>query len=64
LHNVRVRDRDLQPLHRLRKLARLDLPDYFPAGQFAALAAAVPAAKGRWRSRFEARSAAPNLPGR
>jgi hypothetical protein len=57
LHNVRVRDRDLQPLHSLRKLTQLDLPDHFPVAQFAALAAAVPAANGRWRSRFEARSA-------
>jgi hypothetical protein len=56
LHNVRVRDRDLQPLHGLRKLTQLELPGYFPASEFAALAAAVPAANGRWRSRVEARS--------
>jgi hypothetical protein len=56
LHNVRVRDRDLQPLHGLRKLTQLELPGYFPASEFAALAAAVPAANGRWRSRVEARA--------
>jgi hypothetical protein len=60
LHNVRVRDRDLQPLHGLRKLTQLDLPDHFRVAQFTALAAAVPAANGRWRSRVEARSAAKN----
>ena len=58
LHNVRVRDRDLQPLHGLRKLRQLDLPAYFPSTEFAALAVALPAANGGWRSRVEASSAA------
>jgi hypothetical protein len=60
LHNIRVRDRDLRPLHGLHKLRRLDLPDHFPVAQFAALAAALPAANGRWRSRFRSRSAPKN----
>jgi hypothetical protein len=49
LHNVRVRDRDLRPLHGLPKLTRLELPAHFPAAEFDALAAALPAVVGRWR---------------
>ena len=51
LHNVRVRDGDLTPLHGLHRLRLLDLPDHFAAPEVSALRAALPAAQGRWRSR-------------
>ena len=53
LQNVRVRDRDLRPLHALKKLRRLELPDFFPRREFDALAAALPTVQGRWKSRLE-----------
>jgi Leucine-rich repeat (LRR) protein len=56
LQNVRVRDCDLRPLHALKKLTRLELPDFFPRGEFDALAAALPAVQGRWKSRLESPS--------
>jgi Leucine-rich repeat (LRR) protein len=48
LPSVRVKDRKLAPLHSLTKLAETKLPNFFPASEFAALAAAVPGARGKW----------------
>jgi hypothetical protein len=48
LVNVRVGDKKLTPLHALIKLTQLELPIFFPNGEFAALAKALPNARGRW----------------
>ena len=48
LPNVRVKDRKLTPLHSLTKLVETKLPNFFPASEFTALAAAIPGARGKW----------------
>ena len=48
LPSVRVKDRRLTPLHSLARLEETKLPNFFPASEFAALAAAVPGARGKW----------------
>jgi hypothetical protein len=48
LPSVRVKDKKLTPLHSLAKLVETNLPNFFPASEFVALAAAVPSARGKW----------------
>jgi Leucine-rich repeat (LRR) protein len=48
MQNTRVLDKRLSGLHSLENLAKIELPDFFPAKEFLALAAALPQATGRW----------------
>ena len=48
LPSVRVEDKKLTPLHSLTKLSEAKLPNFFAASEFAAFAAAVPGARGKW----------------
>lgn len=50
--HVRVKDRSLRPLHALRGLRTLEVPDRFPLEELAALAAALPRTEGIHRRAF------------
>ncbi|HEX8944627.1 MAG TPA: hypothetical protein VF785_15925 [Gemmatimonadaceae bacterium] len=49
LSSVRVADGSLEPLSRLTRLRRLDLPLTFRRGEFEMLERVLPNAQGRWR---------------
>lgn len=50
--HLRVKDRSLRPLHRLKGLRTLEVPDRFPLEEMAALAAALPHTEGIPRQAF------------
>jgi hypothetical protein len=48
IKNARLGDKKLSGLHPLKKLIKVELPDFFSGKEFLALAAALPDAKGYW----------------
>lgn len=52
IKNARVGDKKLSGLHSLKKLVKVELPDFFSGKEFLALAAALPDAQGYWLDQY------------